>query len=277
VTDPLRQAANQKEQPIGVFDSGLGGLTVVRQLQEQLPNESIIYFGDTARVPYGNKGAETIRRFSLQVVRFLEEQGVKLIVIACNTVSSVALELIQETAGLPVVGVIEPGARAALHLSNSKRIGVIGTIATIAAGKYPAILNSLDSEVKVFAQACPLLVPLVEEGWLDSPVTEEIARIYLAPLLPQKIDCLILGCTHYPLIKTTISKVINGNIQIVDSAIETALEVRRVMQRQGLLNDNTSRATQLFYVSDFPQKFEEVAQRLLGRPLVNVKQVNIDD
>jgi len=276
VTGPLQQAVNQKEQPIGVFDSGLGGLTVVRQLQEQLPNESIIYFGDTARVPYGNKGADTIRRFALQVVRFLEQQKVKIIVIACNTVSSVALELVQETAGLPVVGVIEPGARAALRLSHSKRIGVIGTTATIAAGKYPAILKSLNSGVKVFAHACPLFVPLVEEGWLDSPVTEEVARIYLAPLLFEKIDCLILGCTHYPLIKTTISKVIDGNIQIVDSAIETASEVRRVLQRQGLLNDNTSPASQLFYVSDFPQKFEEVAQRLLGRPLVNVRQVNID-
>lgn len=277
MTDPLQPAANPKEQPIGVFDSGLGGLTVVRQLQEQLPNESIIYFGDTARVPYGNKGADTIRRFSLQVVSFLEEQGVKLIVIACNTVSSVALELIQDTTGLPVVGVIEPGANAALRLSHSKRIGVIGTSATIAAGKYPAILKSLDSRVKVFTQACPLFVPLVEEGWLDSPVTEEIARIYLTSLLLKKIDCLILGCTHYPLIKTTISKVIDGQIRIVDSAIETAGEVRRVMQHQGLLNDNPSVTSQLFYVSDFPQKFEEVAQRLLGCPLVNVRRVNIDE
>jgi glutamate racemase len=153
---------------------------------------------------------------------------------------------------------------------------VIGTTATIAAGKYSAILKSLDSTVEVFAQACPLFVPLVEEGWLDSPVTEEIARLYLAPLLG-KIDCLILGCTHYPLIKATISKVIDGNIRIVDSAVETALEVRRVLQDRGLLSNNNSRTSQLFYVSDFPQKFEEVAQRLLGHPMVNVRQVNIED
>ncbi|HCL00553.1 MAG TPA: glutamate racemase [Candidatus Marinimicrobia bacterium] len=266
-----------RQQPIGVFDSGLGGLTVVNQLMNQLPGESIIYFGDTARVPYGTKSSLTIQRFSVQIARFLQQQGVKLIVVACNTASSVALEEIKESVTVPVIGVIEPGARAALRESATKRIGVIGTSATVSAGKYEAVLKSLDSSVEVFSRACPLFVPLVEEGWIDTPVTEEVAAIYLKPLMGKNIASLILGCTHYPIIKATIKKVVNGNVQIIDSAIETAVEVRNTLQSHKIMNESSHLPEHLFYVSDFPQKFEEIARRLLGRPLVNVHRIALDN
>lgn len=275
--NPSLKINDLRQQPIGVFDSGLGGLTVVNQLMNQLPGESIIYFGDTARVPYGSKSPLTIQKFSLQIARFLQQQGVKLIVVACNTASSVALDEIKESVRVPVIGVIEPGARAALRDSGAKRIGVIGTSATVSAGKYEAVLKTLDSSVEVFSKACPLFVPLVEEGWIDSPVTEEVAAIYLKPLMEKNIDGLILGCTHYPIIKATIKKVVNDNVQIIDSAIETAVEVRNTLQSHKILNESSHKPEHLFYVSDLPQKFEEIARRLLGRPLVNVHRIALDD
>ncbi len=275
--NPSLKINELRQQPIGVFDSGLGGLTVVNQLMNQLPGESIIYFGDTARVPYGTKSSLTIQRFSVQIARFLQQQGVKLIVVACNTASSVALEEIKESVTVPVIGVIEPGARAALRESATKRIGVIGTSATVSAGKYEAVLKSLDSSVEVFSRACPLFVPLVEEGWIDTPVTEEVAAIYLKPLMGKNIASLILGCTHYPIIKATIKKVVNGNVQIIDSAIETAVEVRNTLQSHKIMNESSHLPEHLFYVSDFPQKFEEIARRLLGRPLVNVHRIALDN
>jgi len=277
VINPSLKINELRQQPIGVFDSGLGGLTVVNQLMNQLPGESIIYFGDTARVPYGTKSSLTIQRFSVQIARFLQQQGVKLIVVACNTASSVALEEIKESVTVPVIGVIEPGARAALRESATKRIGVIGTSATVSAGKYEAVLKSLDSSVEVFSRACPLFVPLVEEGWIDTPVTEEVAAIYLKPLMGKNIASLILGCTHYPIIKATIKKVVNGNVQIIDSAIETAVEVRNTLQSHKIMNESSHLPEHLFYVSDFPQKFEEIARRLLGRPLVNVHRIALDN
>jgi len=277
VINPSLKINDLRRQPIGVFDSGLGGLTVVNQLMNHLPGESIIYFGDTARVPYGSKSPLTIQKFSLQIARFLQQQGVKLIVVACNTASSVALDEIKKAVRVPVIGVIEPGARAALRDSGAKRIGVIGTSATVSAGKYEAVLKSLDSSVEVFSKACPLFVPLVEEGWINSPVTEEVAAIYLKPLMGKKIAGLILGCTHYPIIKATIKKVVNGNVQIIDSAIETAVEVRNTLQSHKILNESSNKPEHLFYVSDLPQKFEEIARRLLGRPLVNVRRIALDD
>lgn len=274
---PSLKINNLRQQPIGVFDSGLGGLTVVNQLMNHLPDESIVYFGDTARVPYGSKSPLTIQKFSVQIARFLQQQGVKLIVVACNTASSVALDEIKESVRIPVIGVIEPGARAALRDSGGKRIGVIGTSATVSAGKYEAVLKSLDSSVEVFSKACPLFVPLVEEGWIDSPVTEEVAAIYLKPLMGKNIAGLILGCTHYPIIKATIKKVVNGNVQIIDSAIETAVEVRNTLRSHKILNESSHKPEHLFYVSDFPQKFEEIARRLLGRPLVNVHHIALEN
>jgi len=266
-----------QQRPIGVFDSGLGGLTVVNQLMKHLPGESIIYFGDTARVPYGSKSPLTIQKFSQQIARFLQNQGVKLIVVACNTASSVALDQINKSSSVPVIDVIEPGARAALRESVSRRIGIIGTTATISAGKYEKILKTLETNVSVFSQACPLFVPLVEEGWIESPVTEQIAHIYLNPLMQNKIDSLILGCTHYPIIKETIKKIVDGNVRIIDSAIETAVKVRKTLESHHLLKEAKTDPKHLFYVSDFPQKFEEIARRLLGQPLMNVHRIALDD
>jgi len=266
-----------KNKPIGVFDSGLGGLTVVNQLIRQLPRESIIYFGDTARVPYGSKSPDTVRKFAVQLTRFLQAQGVKFIVIACNTVSSVAMEKILEIATVPVLGVIEPGANAALSASHNRRIGIIGTTATVSAGKYQEVLTSMDADTVVFSRACPLFVPLVEEGWIDSEVTEMVARIYLEPLMKSGIDTLILGCTHYPIIKDIIRKTVDLSVTIVDSAIQSAREVRRLLSDKQLLNDSEKTPEYRYYVSDFPQKFEEVARRLLGQPLENVRRISLDD
>lgn len=275
--NPSPKINGLQKRPIGVFDSGLGGLTVVNQLMKHLPGESIIYFGDTARVPYGSKSTLTIQKFSQQIAGFLQNQGVKLIVVACNTASSVALDQVKESGSVPVIDVIEPGARAALRKSVSRRIGIIGTTATISAGKYETILKTLEKNVAVFSQACPLFVPLVEEGWIESPVTEQVARIYLNPLMQNRIDSLILGCTHYPIIKDTIKKIVDGNVQIIDSAIETAVKVRETLASHHLLNDAKADPEHLFYVSDFPRKFEEIARRLLGQPLMNVHRIALDD
>jgi glutamate racemase len=277
VINPSPKINGLQKRPIGVFDSGLGGLTVVNQLMKHLPGESIIYFGDTARVPYGSKSTLTIQKFSQQIAGFLQNQGVKLIVVACNTASSVALDQVKESSSVPVIDVIEPGARAALRKSVSRRIGIIGTTATISAGKYETILKTLETNVSVFSQACPLFVPLVEEGWIESPVTEQVARIYLNPLMQNRIDSLILGCTHYPIIKDTIKKIVDGNVQIIDSAIETAVKVRETLESHHLLNDAKTDPEHLFYVSDFPRKFEEIARRLLGQPLMNVHRIALDD
>jgi glutamate racemase len=277
VTDLSLKTTETRNLPIGVFDSGLGGLTVVKQLFRQLPYEKIIYFGDTARVPYGSKSVETVQRFAMQIASFLAERGVKMIVVACNTASSVALELLQSRFDLPVIGVIEPGARSALTASPGKKIGVIGTTGTINSGKYTRILTSIDNSVQVFAQACPLFVPLVEEGWGDSPVTEMVAREYLSNLTARQIDTLILGCTHYPIIKDVIQRVVDNNIQIIDTAIETANQVRQILDQRGLLSDRNAAPHHRFYVSDLPQKFGEIAERFLGEPIVHVERINLED
>jgi len=271
------QTNDISELPIGVFDSGLGGLTVVKQLFKRLPHESIIYFGDTARVPYGSKSVETVQRFSLQIARFLEKQGIKLLVVACNTASSVAIDFLRERISIPVIGVIEPGARAALKVSSGKEIGVIGTTATIAAGRYEMYLRQMDPAVRIDKAACPLLVPLVEEGWIDTEVTELVVRQYLAPLLERKIDTLILGCTHYPLIKTVIARVVGDQTRIVDTSVETAAVVNDLLQARGLAARSEQPAQHRFFVSDFPQKFEEIAHRFLGEALPNVERANLDD
>lgn len=277
MTDQWLKTTDNRNLPIGVFDSGLGGLTVVKQLVRQLPLENIIYFGDTARVPYGSKSVETVQRFALQIANFLAERGVKMIVVACNTASSVALELLQARFDLPVIGVIEPGARSALSISPGKNIGVIGTTGTINSGKYTQVLTATDRSVRVFSQACPLFVPLVEEGWADSPVTEIVAREYLLNLTAQKIDTLILGCTHYPIIKDVIQRVVDNNIRIVDTAIETANQVRQILTQKNQLRAQTTAPQHKFFVSDLPQKFEEIAERFLGEPIANVERIDLED
>lgn len=273
----LNKKNGSQSQPIGVFDSGLGGLTVFKQIKNILPNESLIYFGDTARVPYGTKGKVTIQKFAKQITEYLYHRGVKMVVVACNTASSLALDYLRGSFDIPIVGVVEPAAREALKVTTNRRIGVIGTTATINSNKFQETLTGIDPKVEVVSQACPLFVPLIEEGWLDSPVTKEVAKIYLTPLLQKGIDTLILGCTHYPLISHVIKEVVGEKVRIVDTSLETALEVRTVLEKLNLLNSDNQRVSYEFILSDFPQRFEEIATRFLGSPLENVKQISLDE
>ena len=212
-----------REAPIGVFDSGVGGLTVAREIMRNLPSEKIVYFGDTARVPYGSKSKETVIRYSRQIIRFLQEQQVKAIVIACNTASAFALDAVRDEFDLPIIGVIEPGAKVAAAQTRNKKVGVIGTVGTIGTGIHAEYLKSLDPEITVYGKACPLFVPLVEEGWLHDPVTDEVVARYLKELQEKDIDTLILGCTHYPLLRSTIRKIMGDQVCLVNPAYETAL------------------------------------------------------
>lgn len=266
-----------KEQAIGVFDSGLGGISVVKALMELLPQEHLIYFGDTARVPYGSKSKETVIRFSHQISSFLLENKVKMIVVACNTASAVALKSLQESFDIPVVGVIHPGASAAIEHAPNKRIGVIGTASTIRSGAYRDAIRSVDPDQVVTAQSCPLLVPLVEEDWPRDAVVQAVLERYLSSFMSSKPDALILGCTHYPYLKQAIQDVLGPEVRLVDSGEETAAEVHRVLTRLELLNlESGHPGKHRFYVSDFPQKFEETATRFLGRPLENLFKVELE-
>jgi len=265
---------NGARQPIGVFDSGIGGLTVVKALMEELPSESIIYFGDTARVPYGTKSKATIVKFSLENVEFLLRFGVKCIVIACNTSSSWALPTLRKYFKVPIVGVIRPGALAAVRQTRNKRVGVIGTNATIHSRAYEQAIHRLDPTIKVFSQSCPLFVPLVEEGWLSGGVSKQIAEKYLEPLKHHRIDTLILGCTHYPLLTHTIQQVLGPRTALVDSARQTAAEVRGVLLGTDTLCDRRLGPRYRFFVTDEPTHFGRVGQRFLGRLIHSVERVN---
>ncbi len=262
------------DAPIGVFDSGLGGLTVVRELIRQLPNESIIYFGDTARVPYGPKSADTIIRYSQDIARFLEAQRVKAIVVACNTATAHALPTLRAQLDMPVIGVIEPGARAAVKASRGRRIGVIGTRGTIRSRAYDKAISALAPDATVTTAACPLFVPLIEEGWLDGEPTRIIARGYLEPFTDGRIDTLVLGCTHYPLLKTVIGETIGREVRLIDSAQETAAETARVLREKDL-EATGGNARYRFAASDDPEQFLAVGQRFLGAPLERVELVTL--
>lgn len=265
------------DQAIGIFDSGLGGISVVRSLIKLLPHEHLIYFGDTARVPYGSKSEDTVVRFSHQISSFLREKKVKMIVVACNTASSVALESLKQSFNIPIVGVIAPGARAAVKHADSRGIGVIGTASTIRSGAYREAIRDLNSEIRVLDQPCPLLVPLVEEDWPHDGVVNQVLKSYLDTFISDKPDSLILGCTHYPYLKSEIQKVLGPEVTLVDSGEETADEVKRVLTEQKLLNATTGDpGKHKFFVSDFPQKFEETASRFLGRPLENLFKVELE-
>ncbi len=265
---------DQREAAIGVFDSGVGGLTVVRALTELMPRERFIYVGDTARVPYGNKSAETIRRYGVEIATFLKKRGVKMVVVACNTVSALAMPEVRRALTVPALGVIEPGARAALAATRSGRIGVIGTDATINSQAYAEALKRLDTKAKVFSAPCPLFVPLVEEGWIHSPVTWQVARHYVEPLLKHKIDSLVLGCTHYPLLKPVLKKVVGG-VELIDSADETAKAVRSRLEQDGLLA-SFGRGGVEFFSSDDPAKFMFTGQKFLGESVRQVQRINLD-
>jgi glutamate racemase len=263
-----------RDRPVGVFDSGIGGLTVVRELFRQLPDESIVYFGDTARVPYGTKSEETVQRFALQDAQFLVEQGVKLIVVACNTVSANSLQLLKERIQMPIEGVIEPGARAAVEATRNGRVGVIGTDSTVASRAYEKAIRALNEEIQIFARSCPLFVPLAEEGWLDDPVTTQVAERYLSGMRRCKVDTLVLGCTHYPLLAGVISGAMGPEVTLIDSATATAAAVKAILDGEGLGRPPSSPPQHHFYVSDVPRRFGEIGERFLGSSLAHVVRVN---
>lgn len=261
-------------RPLGVFDSGVGGLTVVRALQGRLPQENIVYFGDTARVPYGPKSPNMVREYALQDTDVLLAHDVKLIVVACNTVSAVALDVVQKRSRVPVVGVIVPGAEAATAASRNRRIGVIGTTGTIKSQAYVHAIRHSDPAYEVFSRACPLFVPLVEEGWIDHQATRIIVKEYLFPLLLEKIDTLVLGCTHYPLLAPTIKNVIQHSITLIDSGAAAADVVARELEHRSIGNTSTEKPRIQFFVSDIPDRFGDIGARFLGQTLGRVQRVS---
>ncbi len=261
--------------PIGIFDSGLGGLTVAHAIAKRLPGESTFYFGDTARVPYGPKSPETVRRYSLEIMHWLLGQGVKAIVIACNTSTAHALEAVQAASPVPVFGVIEPGVRAAVASAQGAPIGVIGTSGTIRSGAYQRAIEALFPEIEIVAKACPLFVPLVEEGWFNHPATRMVAEEYLAPVRARNILTLVLGCTHYPLIKPLVQEVIGQSVTLIDSAEETAAAVAEGIRQRKLEPRGGSGATHRFVVSDDPERFRRVGTGFLGERIRNVNVVTL--
>jgi glutamate racemase len=258
---------------IGIFDSGIGGLTVVKELTKRLPGEDIVYFGDTARVPYGTKSPQTVIKFTIENILFLLKHNVKLIILACNTSSSLALASMRKYFKVPMIGVIRPGAKEAVYASLNKRIGVIGTRATIESGAYEKEIKALDSSIRVFSQACPLFVPLVEEGWASSIPAEEIAHRYLKPIKDAGVDTLILGCTHYPLLKPLIREVMGKTVRLIDSASQIAREVEEILKDEGIKNSRRKgSAKHTFYVSDDPSSFAKLGKKFLGRELRQVRR-----
>ena len=265
-----------RDAPVGVFDSGVGGLTVAREIMRNLPSEKIVYFGDTARVPYGSKSKETVIRYSRQIIRFLQEQQVKAIVVACNTASAFALDTVRDEFDIPIIGVIESGAKVAAARTRNKRVGIIGTVGTVGSGIHAQYLKKLDPGITVFGKACPLFVPLVEEGWLHDPVTVEVASRYLKELQDKDVDTLILGCTHYPLIRSTIRQVMGEEVCLVNPAYETALELGKLLEEQGLSSTGTEQKEfpYRFYVSDLADEFKEFANSILPYDVEMTKKID---
>ena len=263
--------------PIGIFDSGVGGLTVLRALRERLPREEVIYLGDMARVPYGTKSRATVERYAVEDAAFLVNKGIKLLLVACNTASALARERLRREFAVPLLSVIGPGARAAARATRRGRVGVIATEATIQSGAYPAGIREACAprEVEIFARACPLFVPLVEEGETDSEVARLVAAQYLAPLRAAEVDTLLLGCTHYPLLKGVIGKEMGGGVSLVDSAAATAAEAEALLEARGWLNAQTGRGGARFYVSDAAPRFHRIAERILGEPLGHLEAVEV--
>lgn len=265
------------DAPIGIFDSGLGGLTVLREVRKQLPRESVVYLGDTARVPYGPKSAETVTHFALEAALFLLRQGVKVLVVACNTSSAMALETLRTTLRVPVVGVIEPGVRAAVRAARSGRIGVIGTVGTISSHVYEREIRRALPRVEIHAVACPLFVPLVEEGWSGHAVTRMVAEEYLRGLRDAGVDTLVLGCTHYPVLKPVIHQVMGPGVRLVDSAEEVASDVGRVLSEADLARKSSAPAETRFYATDVPERMALEGERIWGTPIPEVLRVEVDE
>lgn len=260
-----------RDAPIGVFDSGIGGLTVAQELIRQLPTESVVYFGDTARVPYGPKSPDTVRRYSQEIADFLLTQGVKAIVIACNTATAHALTMLREKLSIPVIGVVEPGARAAIAATATNRIGVIGTVGTIKSGAYERAIRTLSPDAIITARAAPLLVPLVEEGWTEHPASRLVVEEYLRPFADAGVDTLVLGCTHYPLLKPLFAEVLGPGVKLIDSAAETAAETARVLEERAIATRDGHEVTRRFIASDDPLQFLQLGQRFLGGTIEGVE------
>jgi len=260
---------------IGIFDSGIGGLTVVKEIVVKLPQENIIYLGDTARVPYGIRSPETVTRYSFEITRFLLAQEIKMLVVACNTASAISLDAVKKEFPLPVIGVLEPGARAAVAATKTRKVGIIGTEATIGSGAYERAIKRLASDVNVHSLACPLFVSLAEEGWTDNDVAQLVAEKYLAPLRGSGIDTLVLGCTHYPLLKMVIHKAVGSTIKLIDSATETAKEVANVLEKLRWRGSGNGEGLRKFYVTDAPSRFEKIGRSFLGDSLQHAEQVNV--
>ena len=268
------------DKPIGIFDSGVGGLTVAREVFELLPGEDVVYFGDEGRTPYGPRSKEIITQFTAQDVAFLMEHQVKFIICACNSASAVALDEIAGNYSIEMIGVIEPGARAAVERTKNGRIGVIGTQATIASNSYARVIHEVDPKLKVFSLACPLFVPLAEEGYIDKEATYLIARDYLQTMLDVDVDTLIMGCTHYPLLNHVISDVMGDKVRLINSGRETARVAFSALVDAGLLNSKMSQSPPVlgerkFFVSDVPDKFAQVAARFLGAPIERITRIDI--
>jgi glutamate racemase len=260
------------ESAIGVFDSGIGGLTVLQKIIETLPKENTVYLGDTARAPYGTKSVETVLRYSFENTEFLVQKGVKAVVVACNTSTAIALTQLRDSLSIPVIGVIEPGVRRAIKSTKNKKVGVIGTEATIQSGAYTRALKEVDGGVEVYSRACPLFVPLVEEGWTDNDVVEMTVKAYLGSLKQSGIDALILGCTHYPLLKKAIREFIGSGVRLVDSAEETAREVETTLKKAVLTRRN-GKGVHSFFVTDAPDRFIEVGRRFLGEKVASAVRI----
>lgn len=262
---------------IGIFDSGVGGLTVLKEVVKALPQEDTIYLGDTARVPYGTKSPETVTRYALQVTSFLVQRDIKLLVVACNTASAVSLEALKDHFSIPIIGVIEPGARRAVSVTRTGKVGIIGTAATIQSSAYAKAIKRMNREIEVVTRACPLFVPLAEEGWVDNEVVRLTARIYLQGLKAEGVDTLVLGCTHYPLLKGIIAETMGDDVQLVDSAEETARTVAETLNDRGLLRPTSEKGNHHYFVTDVPAGFIRVGNRFLGGRLGDVYQINLDD
>ena len=263
--------------PIGIFDSGLGGLTVVKAFLEHLPGEQLVYFGDTARVPYGTKSKKTITRFSLENTRFLKTHGVKMVIVACHTASSLALESVRQAFEIPILGVVEPGAKKAVEVTQNGKIGVIGTRSTIASASYEKAIKALNPDTHVTSAACPLFVPLVEEGWTEGETVKQVIHHYLEPLKRSNIDTLILGCTHYPILRDRIQEAVSHKIQLVDPAEETAYKAREVLESLELIHRGKVSQNQVqYFVSDEPELFRPLGERFLGQPIESVECVSED-
>ena len=269
---------DRREAPIGVFDSGVGGLTVAREIMRNLPAERIVYFGDTARVHYGNKSKASIIRFSRQIIRFLQTEKVKAIVIACNTASAHALDQVQKEFDIPIIGVVKPGAQVAAMTTRNKKVGVIGTLGTIGSNIYTEYIRQIDPEITVYGKACPLLVPLVEEGWLKDPITRDVLVRYLDELLAEDIDTLVMGCTHYPLLRSAIRDVVGEGVNLVNPAYETAQALKKLLARDGLDSQGVEEEEfpYRYYVSDLAEKFTEFANSILPYDVSVTQKIDIE-